>query len=250
MRQLVEAYFTLIKILMALCMAGMVVLVFGNVVLRYAFNSGITVSEEMSRLFFVWMCFLGAILGLRERAHLGVDTLVARLPRAGKMAWPAFGLIVAPFAIFAAFALPAAYDPAATAAEDSIHDPLPFDAAVLAETVHSQGKPVFVWFTADWCVTCKVNERVAIEREAVREAFAEAGVVTMRGDWTRRDPAITAFLAERGVAGVPLYLWYSPGRAPEQLPQVLTAAMLVERAQGLGQTGGTASPARPAGARD
>lgn len=85
MRQLVEAYFTLIKILMALCMAGMVVLVFGNVVLRYAFNSGITVSEEMSRLFFVWMCFLGAILGLRERAHLGVDTLVARLPRAGKM---------------------------------------------------------------------------------------------------------------------------------------------------------------------
>lgn len=86
MRQLVEAYFTLIKILMALCMAGMVVLVFGNVVLRYAFNSGITVSEELSRLFFVWMCFLGAILGLRERAHLGVDTLVARLPRTGKMA--------------------------------------------------------------------------------------------------------------------------------------------------------------------
>ncbi len=86
MRQLVEAYFTLIKILMALCMAGMVVLVFGNVVLRYAFNSGITVSEEMSRLFFVWMCFLGAILGLRERAHLGVDALVARLPRPGRIA--------------------------------------------------------------------------------------------------------------------------------------------------------------------
>ncbi|WP_372395725.1 TRAP transporter small permease [Azospirillum sp. HJ39] len=86
MRPLVEAYFTLIKILMALCMAGMVVLVFGNVVLRYAFNSGITVSEELSRLFFVWMCFLGAILGLRERAHLGVDTLVARLPRSGKLA--------------------------------------------------------------------------------------------------------------------------------------------------------------------
>jgi TRAP-type C4-dicarboxylate transport system permease small subunit len=85
MRQLVEAYFTLIKILMALCMACMVVLVFGNVVLRYAFNSGITVSEEMSRLFFVWMCFLGAILGLRERAHLGVDAMVARLPRTGKI---------------------------------------------------------------------------------------------------------------------------------------------------------------------
>ena len=62
----------------------MVVLVFGNVVLRYAFNSGITVSEELSRLLFVWLTFLGAIVALREHGHLGVDMLVKRLPPAGK----------------------------------------------------------------------------------------------------------------------------------------------------------------------
>ncbi|MBP2301245.1 TRAP transporter small permease [Azospirillum picis] len=86
MTKLVEAYFKLLKLLMALCLAGMVVLVFGNVVLRYGFNSGITASEEVSRLLFVWLCFIGAVVGLRERAHLGVDTLVARLPRAGRIA--------------------------------------------------------------------------------------------------------------------------------------------------------------------
>ena len=71
---------------MALGLAVMVVLVFGNVVLRYRFNSGITVSEELSRWLFVWVTFLGAIVALREHAHLGTDALVSRLPRAGKVA--------------------------------------------------------------------------------------------------------------------------------------------------------------------
>ncbi|RZJ08033.1 MAG: TRAP transporter small permease [Rubrivivax sp.] len=62
----------------------MVVLVFGNVVLRYGFNSGITVSEEVSRWLFVWLCFLGAVVALKEGAHLGTDMLVSRLPVAGK----------------------------------------------------------------------------------------------------------------------------------------------------------------------
>ncbi|MBU2588973.1 MAG: thioredoxin family protein, partial [Alphaproteobacteria bacterium] len=102
--------------------------------------------------------------------------------------------------------------------------------AALSEA-RASGKPVFVWFTADWCVTCKVNESVAIEREAVRDAFAAAGVVTMVGDWTVRDEAITAFLTEQGVAGVPLYLWYAPGAsAPQQLPQVFTQDLLIDLA--------------------
>ncbi|MCW2242324.1 TRAP transporter small permease [Azospirillum canadense] len=84
MQVLVDAYFRVLKLLTVLCLAAMVVLVFGNVVLRYAFNSGITVSEELSRFFFIWMTFLGAAIGLREHAHLGVDTLVRRLPAAGK----------------------------------------------------------------------------------------------------------------------------------------------------------------------
>ncbi len=84
MRRAVEAYFRLLKIAMVLCLAGMVVLVFGNVVLRYGFNSGITISEEVSRLFFLYLTFLGAIIAMREHLHLGVDSLVKRLPVAGK----------------------------------------------------------------------------------------------------------------------------------------------------------------------
>ena len=109
-------------------------------------------------------------------------------------------------------------------------DPVPFSNAALAEA-RASGRPVFVWFTADWCVTCKVNESVAIEREATRAAFEAAGVVTVRGDWTRRDPAIAAFLAQQGAAGIPLYLWYEPGGEAEQLPQVLTPDLLSDKAQ-------------------
>jgi TRAP-type C4-dicarboxylate transport system permease small subunit len=86
MTRIVDAYFGLLKVLIALFLAIMVVLVFGNVVLRYAFNSGITVSEEVSRWLFVWLTFLGAIVALREHGHLGVDSLVKRLPTWGKKA--------------------------------------------------------------------------------------------------------------------------------------------------------------------
>jgi DsbC/DsbD-like thiol-disulfide interchange protein/cytochrome c biogenesis protein CcdA len=96
----------------------------------------------------------------------------------------------------------------------------------------AEGRPVFVYFTADWCLTCKANEAAAIEREVVRDAFAEGRVKLLVGDWTNGDPAITRFLEGRGRAGVPLYLWYAPGRAePEELPQILTPAMLTDRAQ-------------------
>ena len=99
------------------------------------------------------------------------------------------------------------------------------------EQAQAVGKPVFVYFTADWCLTCKANEVGAIERAATQSAFENGGVVTLVGDWTDGDPAITRFLERRGRAGVPLYLWYEPGRAePEELPQVLTPAMLSSRA--------------------
>src|SRR3954465_5643108 len=82
--RIVEVYYRSIKIVMAVLLAAMVVLVFGNVVLRYVFNSGITVSEELSRWLMVWLTFLGALVALREHAHPGVDTLVRALPPAGK----------------------------------------------------------------------------------------------------------------------------------------------------------------------
>ena len=86
MARIVEAYFHVLKIAIVTCLVLMVVLVFGNVVLRYAFNLGLTVSEEVSRFLFVWLTFLGAIVAFRERGHLGVDMLVARLPATGKKA--------------------------------------------------------------------------------------------------------------------------------------------------------------------
>lgn len=84
MSKLIGGYCRFLEVLIALALAVMVVLVFGNVVLRYAFNSGITVSEEVSRWLFVWLVFLGAIVALKEHGHLGSDMLVSRLPTLGK----------------------------------------------------------------------------------------------------------------------------------------------------------------------
>jgi TRAP-type transport system small permease protein len=83
---LIERICRAIDLLIAAALAVMVVLVFGNVVLRYAFNSGIAVSEEVSRWLFVWLCFMGAVVALKEGGHLGTDMLVSRLPVAGKKA--------------------------------------------------------------------------------------------------------------------------------------------------------------------
>ena len=84
MQRLIGGYCRLLEYIIAGLLALMVVLVFGNVVLRYAFNSGITVSEELSRWLFVWLIFLGAIVAMKEHAHLGVDSFVQRLPPWGK----------------------------------------------------------------------------------------------------------------------------------------------------------------------
>jgi TRAP-type C4-dicarboxylate transport system permease small subunit len=83
---LLDRYCRLLEGVIAACLAVMVALVFGNVVLRYAFNSGIAVSEELSRWLFVWLTFLGGVVGLREHAHLGTDLLVGRLGPGGKKA--------------------------------------------------------------------------------------------------------------------------------------------------------------------
>jgi TRAP-type C4-dicarboxylate transport system permease small subunit len=82
--RVLRGYTRMLGVLAGLCLAIMVVLVFGNVVLRYTFNSGITISEELSRWLFVWLTFMGAVVALREHGHLGVDALVSRLPTPGK----------------------------------------------------------------------------------------------------------------------------------------------------------------------
>ena len=87
----IERFCRVIDMLIAAALAVMVVLVFGNVVLRYAFNSGIAVSEEVSRWLFVWLCFMGAVVAMKDGAHLGTDMLVSRLPVAGKKACMVLG---------------------------------------------------------------------------------------------------------------------------------------------------------------
>ncbi|MBD3646041.1 MAG: thioredoxin family protein, partial [Pseudomonadales bacterium] len=92
-----------------------------------------------------------------------------------------------------------------------------------------QQGPVFVNFTAAWCITCKVNESVALNSARVREAFDAAGVTLLKGDWTNEDPEITAALADYGRSGVPLYLLYRPGEERAMvLPQILTESTLIE----------------------
>ncbi len=108
---------------------------------------------------------------------------------------------------------------------NSILPSKPFSEAAL-DAARTSGKPVFVYMTADWCLTCKVNEASALEREETRAAFERGGVIVLRGDWTRRDPAITRYLTAQGAAGVPLYMWYPAKGEPQQLPQVLTVAIL------------------------
>ncbi len=95
------------------------------------------------------------------------------------------------------------------------------------EALRAQGRSVFVDFTADWCLTCKINERAALRSEKVRDLFRRHDVVLLVADWTRADPAITATLARYGRSGVPLYLASRDGAEPLVLPQILTADILI-----------------------
>ena len=104
----------------------------------------------------------------------------------------------------------------------------PYDAARVAQ-LRAAGKPLLVNFTASWCLTCLVNERNAFADPAVQQIFHSKNVTLMKGDWTKRDPAITQALSEFGRAGVPLYLVYNgrPGSSAAQvLPQILTAGVV------------------------
>jgi suppressor for copper-sensitivity B len=103
-----------------------------------------------------------------------------------------------------------------------------------AERLAAAGTPVFVDVTADWCVTCKVNERLVLETPEVAAAFARMGVVAMRADWTTRDQAIGDFLADHGRYGIPFYLLYRPGADPHVFPELITRDLVigaVERTQ-------------------
>lgn len=129
--------------------------------------------------------------------------------------------------LFIVLAVPADGEQAAAATESNYALAAePFSAARLDE-LQSAGTPTFVYFTADWCITCKVNERGALSNGTVAEHFRAQGIETLVGDWTRPDPAITAFLTSKGRAGVPLYLFYAGDGSETILPQLLTVDELL-----------------------
>ena len=104
----------------------------------------------------------------------------------------------------------------------------PYDEAKLA-AYRAAGEPVFVNMTAAWCITCLANERVALTTDAVAAEFRSKGIRYMKGDWTRRDPKITKILTNYGRSGVPLYLYFAPGRAEAVvLPQLLTPDIVLD----------------------
>jgi thiol:disulfide interchange protein DsbD len=120
----------------------------------------------------------------------------------------------------------------------------PWSPEKLAE-LRAAGTPVFVDFTAAWCVTCQVNKRVALNRSEVVKAFEARGVVALKADWTNHDPRITAALAELGRNALPVYAFYAPGAAqPKLLPEVLTASLIVDEISRLPAAKQAAAPPR------
>jgi thiol:disulfide interchange protein DsbD len=92
----------------------------------------------------------------------------------------------------------------------------------------AQGRPVFVDFTAAWCVTCQLNKKTTLSDPDVLSDFANHHVTLLRADWTRRDPAISAALTALGRSGVPVYVLYAPGRAPQVLSELLSVTQVRE----------------------
>ncbi len=147
---------------------------------------------------------------------------IIMIARAKAPVWSILGVAVT---LYAAGFLALERLPAPAAADQRELGGEAFSEARLA-TLQAEGRPVFLYFTADWCLTCKVNEAAAIDRAETADAFAKAGIVVMVGDYTRRDPAITRFLSKYGRSGVPLYLYYPKDGEAEILPQVLTVDTL------------------------
>lgn len=196
------------------------------------FRKAMAVPMALTALALLWLAWRlgGAKFALACAAMLlvlaGVLAAIGHAQRRGRRATPRAAPALAALILLGAIVLPRLAQAPAAAASGDVLGAKPFTLAAL-ESARASGKPVFVYFTADWCLTCKINETAAIEREGTRAAFAKAGVEVLRGDWTRRDPIITRFLESHGAAGVPLYLWYAPGaREAKVLPQVLTPTLL------------------------
>jgi thiol:disulfide interchange protein len=156
--------------------------------------------------FALWAWRIVRTGGARPWGIAGAAALIAALA----LAWPLFRVDADAAARASGGGRVAAADP----------DWQPYAPARVAELA-AAGQPVFVDFTAAWCVTCQVNKRLVLNAADVRAAFARKRVALLRADWTRRDPEITRALAALGRTGVPVYVLYRPGKGPVLLPEVL-----------------------------
>ncbi len=178
-------------------------------------------AEGLPRLFAAALAaaFAAFCWGVAQRARRPLTPRAAAVAAIAAAIAALAGAVAAPAATASAgAALSGAPGPAS---------PQPWSASRVA-TLRAQGHPVFVDFTAAWCVTCQVNERTTLATHEVADAFARTGAVYLKADWTRPDPAINAALTGQGRSGVPLYLVYAPTRpTPAILPQVLTPAAVI-----------------------
>ena len=167
---------------------------------------------------------LGVALALAGALGLGLGAWA--LGRAQRQGRGGLGAVLAALALL--FALPFGLTAAPPAAPTLATAESWSTARV--EALRAEGRGVFLNVTAAWCITCQVNERLALRRDAVQAAMAARGIAYLKADWTRGDPAITALLRTHGREGVPLYLFWPPGGGEALiLPEVLTEAMVLRQ---------------------
>lgn len=168
----------------------------------------------------------GIALALGGFILIGFAAWLLRQMDGSRLAWRRAYAVLAIAALAGAlstlrFVEASAAAPVSSAAGAEVSNAEPWSAARV-EALRAEGRPVLVNFTAAWCITCLVNEKVALNTAAVRNALKAKNVAYLKGDWTRQDPAITAALASFGRSGVPLYVLYPATGEPIILPQILT----------------------------
>ncbi|AJR26799.1 hypothetical protein TZ53_23115 (plasmid) [Sphingobium sp. YBL2] len=171
----------------------------------------------------------GMAIGIAVTVVLGVGLWwLGTRQQTGRTSWSALAPAVLALGAIFILGLPTEEPVTARSGESTLHQP--FSEERLA-ALRREGTPVFVDFTADWCLTCKVNEKVAIDTDTAQDAFASAGVVTLIGDWTTADPEITRFLEKHGRNSIPFYLFYPAEGDAKVLPQILTPGLLADLAR-------------------
>ncbi|WP_188946202.1 protein-disulfide reductase DsbD family protein, partial [Polymorphobacter multimanifer] len=174
----------------------------------------------------------GMAIGLLGAVLLGLFLwwLGAR-QHGGSSTWLPTGAALAA-TVAAVLLIPVGTTPSATAAPTEVAgslDARPYTPEALA-ALRAEGQPVFLYMTADWCITCKVNEKGALGSATVAQAFKTKGIKVLEGDWTRPNPAISAWLAEHKRAGIPVYAYYAPDGSERELPQILSESDLTSLA--------------------